>query len=92
MSNITIKEVNNFTNDIFDFTDIIDATDSNINSSNMNLANSPSELLGMHENVSNVPQMHELQDEELETLSQASNENITLNNQQIDNLITEIED
>lgn len=92
MSNITIKEVNNFTNDIFDFTDIIDEADSTNNSPNANLVNSPSELLGMQENVSNVPQIHELQEEELETLSQTSNENITLNNQQIDNLITEIED
>lgn len=125
MNNITIKEINDFTNEVFDLTDIMEGLDIDFSDSNQELVSSATELLGNIENTENLPKMdnttdiQELDDEEeleiLETNEETENieplevmenieltpppmfdivedNNISLDDNQIDNLLTEIED
>ncbi len=97
MNNITIKEINDFTNDVFDFTDIMEGMDIDLPSSEETLVTKPSELLGNIKTISDTPNIQELDededDEDIETLdSTPSNTDVTdslINNAEFLDLVNE---
>ncbi len=124
MNSITIKEINDFTNEVFDFTDIIDEepkkekiinqpepvanipkvqttpvvpADTNIAPQEPQINNTPPVIQTPQESLQNTAETQEVNDiiaalGDPSTMFELDDDNITLDNKQIDNLMTEIED
>lgn len=121
MNSITIKEINDFTNEVFDFTDIMDnpptsqetnqtisnipkAPVTSIPQENINIPTPETQIITpapmnqtSQEMPQNVSESQEVNDiiaalGDPSAMVELNDEDITLDNKQIDNLITEIED